>query len=109
MANKDASPFLRCFVVAVVVVEVFIVILVVVVIVCCDNESSIFTLVPYSSIGIGKLLNFDQFDECDLEGQSDGRMDGPTDKPTYRDASKYLKSRSRPFPLVNISLEPNFS
>ena len=33
LANKDASPFLRCFVVAVVVLEVVIVILVVVVIV----------------------------------------------------------------------------
>ena len=55
LANKDASPF-RCCIVVVVVVVVFVIMVVVVFL--DANESSFITLVHYSSLEIGKILNF---------------------------------------------------
>ena len=47
---------------------------------CCDNESSVITLVPCFSVEIGEILISYQFNECDLDGQTDGQMVFLTDK-----------------------------
>ena len=92
-SGEQRSLFLCCFVVVVVhvvfavVIGIILVVIIVVEVVWMQmyHHDSVVHLL---TLEIGKTLNFSQFKVSD----SDGRTDGRTDKPSYRDARTHLKT-----------------